>query len=129
MGTKENGDNEKIWDTFYGSGLIFSGLGILLVAILNPSMWIENLSIGIPCVIIGAIRVMSWKKYYDYRITMLNSNMRLIVCIFLISTAFFLIPFEYIQEKVRLYLLSTIIMILLIVISVEKRNQLSDMHR
>ena len=78
---------QKIWDTFYGSGLIFSGLGILLVAISNPSMWIEDLSIGIPCVIIGAIRVMSWNKCYEHRITMLNSDMRLIVCIFISHSA------------------------------------------
>lgn len=118
---------QKIWDAFDG-GILYSGLSLLLSVIYDPSMWIENLSIGVPCIIYGAAKIISWKNYYVHRISILKWDTIFLVCIFLVSTAFFLIPFEYIQEKVRLYLLSTITIILLIIISVKKRNQLSDMR-
>lgn len=118
---------QKIWDAFDG-GILYSGLSLLLSVIYDPSMWIENLSIGVPCIIYGAAKIISWKNYYVHRISILKWDTIFLVCIFLVSTVFFLIPFEYMQEKVRLYLLSTITIILLIIISVKKRNQLSDMR-
>ena len=119
---------QKIWDVFDTSTLPI-GVSCLLAVISDPSIWLEDLSIGIPCIIYGTAKIISWNKYYDHRISLLKYTIILLAGTFIASTFFFLTPFAYIQEKVKLYILSAITMILLIIIFVKKRNQLYDMRQ
>ena len=119
---------QKIRDASYSS-VIFLGLGSLSAEIFGASLHLETLTLAIPLVIIGAIVVISWNKYYDHRIAILESYLKLIVFFFLVDTALFLIPFGRIQEKIGAYLLDTFVTISLFVIFVRKRNQLNNMRQ
>jgi len=118
---------QKIWDTLC-LGILFSGLGSLSAAISHPS-WLEILSIGVPCVIIGAVIIMSWKKFYEYRISLLKWIIILLVFDLIVATILLLATSPSIQEKMNFYLLDMLILILLIIVSMKKRNQLTNMCR
>jgi hypothetical protein len=53
---KKETQYQKIWDSIDG-GFLFGGLSFLLAVIYDPLMWLEDLSIGLPCVIYGAVKI------------------------------------------------------------------------
>ncbi|MGB4215311.1 MAG: hypothetical protein WBJ83_00040 [Thermacetogeniaceae bacterium] len=119
---------QKIWDSIC-IGIFGGAMGTLLAGILHPWYWLENLSIGIPCVVIGLARIISWKKYYNYRISILKWNVILLVCDFIVATVLLLLTYPDIQEKISFYLLVVITVILSIIISVKKRIQLDVLRQ
>jgi hypothetical protein len=114
---------QKIWDTPC-LGILFSGLGSLSAAIAHPWSLLEILSIGVACVIIGAVIIISWKKFYEYRISLLKWIIILLVFDLIVATILLLATPPSIQEKLGFYLLDVIAIIFLIIISAKKRNQL-----
>lgn len=116
---------QKIWDSLC-IGILFSGLGSLSATISRPWYWMEQLSIGIPCVIIGTVIIISWKIFYEYRISLLKWIIILLLLDLIVATILLLVVPPGIQEKMGFYLLDVITIILLIIILVKKRNQLPD---
>jgi hypothetical protein len=117
----------KIWDSLT-VGLLFLGLSSELSMIINPSLALEYLILGMPCIIIGLVIIIRWDTYYGYRISTLMWLTIFLVVYFIVATIFFLLEPQNIQGKMGFYLLDVITIILLIIIFVKKRNQLSDMR-
>lgn len=116
----------KISDQMSASLLLNCGLGLELAMINKPSLELPYLFIGVPCIIIGAAIIISWRTYYDHRISMLKWQTIILVFAFLVSTILFFKTSMNVheQERVTFYLLNAIIIILLIIIFLIKRNNL-----
>jgi maltodextrin utilization protein YvdJ len=81
-------------------------------------------------VLLTAVKLFTCRfQDYDYRISTLKWYTIFLVCLFLVSTILFLVPLARIQEKIIFYLLNTFIIILLLIITVTKRNQLYKMRQ
>lgn len=116
----------KLSDTIY-VGLLGGGLGLELSMIKNPSLGLGYLILGMPLIIIGVFRIISWDIYYDHRISALKWLMILLVFDFLVATfLFFLVTTLNIPEKSIFYLINVITIVLLLIISIKKRNKLHD---
>jgi hypothetical protein len=115
----------KISDTIYMS-LMFGGLGFGLATMHKPSLDLPYLFIGVPCIILGALKIIRWNIYYDHRISNVNWIIMFLVLVFLWATVLlFITPLNgYVQG---IFSLSNVItIILLIILFISKRKELHN---